>query len=106
MDHIAIHFAFKIPAVYLSGYHKVDLVRRYIECFKVDGMRSAAFGKQHQVIKSVLMREVKIFMFLQVDTKTADQQVVLLKIRKLTYIIYRECVLHRTKVRVMSYFEW
>lgn len=106
MDHITIYFTLKVPAMYLSGYHKVDLVGRYIKCFKVDSMCAAAFCKQHQVIKGVFMREIKILVFLQVDPKTADQQIVLLKIRKLADVIYGDCTLHITKVRVLYRFEW
>ena len=106
MDHIAIHLTLKIPAVYLAGYHKVDLVGCYIKCFKVDSMCPAAFCKKHQVIKSVLMREIKVFVLLQVGAKTADQQIVLLKIRELTDVIYRNGALHTTKVHVLSGSEW
>lgn len=73
MDHIAIYLALKIPAMHLAGYHKVYLVGCYIKCFKVDSMCPAAFCKKYQVIKSVLMREIKVFMFLQVNPKAADQ---------------------------------
>jgi hypothetical protein len=44
------------------------------------------------------MREVKIAVFLQISGKTADKQIFLLKIRKLADVIYRECVLHDTKI--------
>jgi len=84
--------------MYLPGYHKVDLVRFYIESLEVDSVCAASFGKQNEVIKGMFMREVKIVVFLQIGTKPADQQIFLLKIGELADIIYGECALHDNKV--------
>src|ERR1700744_1250734 len=99
MNNIAVYLAFKIPGMYLAGDHKIDLVRNYIKDFKIDGMFSTTFCKQNQVIKSMFVREIKVFMLLQIGTEAADEQIVLLKVRKLADIIYGECALHDNKSR-------
>ena len=106
MDHIAVYLTFKVPRMHLAGYHEVDLIGRYVECFKVDSVRAGTFGKQHQVIKGVFMREVQILVFLQISGKTADKQIFLLEIRELADIIYRERVLHDTKIQDICYLLW
>ena len=106
MDHVAIHLAFKVPGMHLAGYHKIDLVRCYIESFKVDSVCTGAFGKQNQVVKGMFIREVKILVFLQISCKTTDKQIFLLEIRKLADIIYRERVLHDTKIQDICYLLW
>ena len=97
MNNISIHLALKTPGMYLARDHKVYLVRCYIKGFKIDGMFSPTFCKQNQVIKSMFVREIKVFMLLQIGTEAADEQIVLLKVRKLADIIYGECALHDNK---------
>ena len=49
---------------------------------------------------------LKIAVLLQISSKTTDKQIFLLKIRKLTDVIYRERVLHDTKIQDICYLLW
>ena len=89
MNNIPIYFTLKTPAVYLPGYHEIDLVRQYPERLEINGMFSTAFGKQYQMVKCMFMRKVKILMFFKINTEPADEHIVLLKIRKLADIVNR-----------------
>ena len=61
--------------MYLAGYHKINLVRSDPEFFKVDCMRSGAFGKKHQVIKGMPVRSAQVFMMIEIGCETADQYI-------------------------------
>ena len=45
MNDITIYVAFKALGMNLARYHKIDLVGCNAECFKVDSMCAATFGK-------------------------------------------------------------
>ncbi len=50
--------------MHLPGDHKIDLEWLYGYLLKIDSLRAAAFGKKHQVIKRMFMRQMQITMAL------------------------------------------
>jgi len=46
------------------------------------------------MVETVLMREKKVLVFLKVKPKSADKHIILLIVRELTYIIYRDGCFH------------
>src|ERR1700722_8705484 len=60
INDVAINFAFKMPAVYLSGDHEIDLERLYFKPGKIYLMRSRSFCKKDQMVKRMPVREVKL----------------------------------------------
>ena len=69
VDDIPIRLSLEIPPMRLSGLHKIHLARRNPELLEVYTMRTAAFGEQHDVVKRVTVREMKIGMGKQVPGK-------------------------------------
>src|SRR6185295_2294542 len=51
INDIPIHLSFKIPAMYLSGYHEIHLVRLDRELLKVDHMAATSLCEQQKMIK-------------------------------------------------------
>jgi hypothetical protein len=76
IDDISIYGSFKIPAMYLSGYHKIHLVRLDGELLKIDHMGAPALCEQYKMIKIMFVREAKVLVDLQIGRKPADNDVV------------------------------
>lgn len=63
--------------MHLPRAHKVYLAGYYRELFEIDGMKTSAFGKQHQMVKCVAVRRSKIGVFKQVGCKRLYYDIVM-----------------------------
>jgi hypothetical protein len=102
MDHISFRSFPEMPAMHLSGRHKIDLPGLYGELRKVQRMRAFAACKKQQMVKivPVLLVHVLVVPF-QVPRKPFREHVLVLVVgADGADIIYRDGVFHdSTKVR-------
>src|SRR5690606_21420182 len=102
MNDIAVHSRPEIPAMYLSGYHEIDLERLYGKGGEVDRMGAAAAGEHSQVIEIMsVLRMYFLIVLMQVVVQPLHQQVLLMMaFADAANIVYRDGCFHdSTKVR-------
>lgn len=96
MHQVTFYPTLKMPAVYLSGYHKIYLVRLHAKVGEVNRVRTGSFGEHYQVIKGMPVLAVQVLMFLYIRAQALHQQVLLGMTRNdAVNIIYRYlCLCH------------
>src|SRR5687768_4928608 len=76
MDNIAFDIFIKMPAVHLSGRHKIHLERLYFMVTEIDSVCATTSGEKYHVKKRMTVRPVKVFiMFLEIAIESLNHQV-------------------------------
>src|SRR6185503_11731276 len=92
--------------MHLPRYHKINLVRFDVKFFKINGVRSGALGKKHQVIKGMPVCGAQVFMMIKIRGKTAHQYIVGPAWRQGADIVHGYNLFHTAILRSLLPFKW